>query len=261
MPAGRIILKSISESKKLSKVKTDGARLLYTWLIPHLDVNGCFSGDPVVINGQVLTRLSKSFDTVQGYLQDLAETKLIVLYSLNGDEFLIVPDFQEKQPQLRPEKEAKPTIPLPTPDQLRTKSRPTPELPRTSKVKESKVKESKVREFVRLTQDQLEKLSPSFSKDKLEWMFDKLDAWQSSKGKPKIINAYGYFKKGSWLIEEMEKKFSGKAPEPDQEGQAYRDKALEEFTPEQQAKGKDKLIATVQGFLNKSLIPAADKGD
>ena len=77
MPAGRIILKSISESKKLSKVKTDGARLLYTWLIPHLDVNGCFSGDPVVINGQVLTRLNKSLDAVQGYLQDLAECKLI----------------------------------------------------------------------------------------------------------------------------------------------------------------------------------------
>jgi len=60
MPAGRIILKSISGSKKLSKLKSDGARLLYTWLIPHVDVNGCFSADPIVINGQVLTRLNVS---------------------------------------------------------------------------------------------------------------------------------------------------------------------------------------------------------
>ena len=248
MPAGRIILKSISESKKLSKVKTDGARLLYTWLIPHLDVNGCFSGDPVVINGQVLTRLNKSLDTVQGYLQDLAECKLIGLYSTNGDEFLIVPDFQDKQPQLRPEKEAKPTIPLPTPDQLRTNSRPTPELPRTSKVKESKVKESKVREFVRIKDDDFKKLSLSFDKDKLEWCFDKLNFWASTKNK--VVNGYAYFRKGSWLIEEMEKKFNPKgkgyidwAQGPDKESQEYRDKVLEEFTPEELVANRKRLAA------------------
>lgn len=135
MPIGRIILKSISESKKLSNLKTDGARLLYTWLLTHLDVNGCFSGDPVVINGQVFTRLNKSIQTIQDYLNDLQQNGLIMLYSANGDEFLFVPDFVEKQPQLRADREGKSRIPIPTPDQLQSNSRPTPAQVKLSKDK------------------------------------------------------------------------------------------------------------------------------
>lgn len=114
MPIGRILLKSISESKKLSLLKTDGARLLYSWLIPHLDVNGCFSGDCAVINGQVLTRLKKTNKEIEEYLQDLEQNKLIIHYKFNGDIFLNVPDFVEKQPYLNPSRETSPKIPLPT---------------------------------------------------------------------------------------------------------------------------------------------------
>jgi len=145
MPAGRILLKSISESKKLSQLKTDGARLLFTWLIPHVDVNGCFSGDPEVIKGQLFTRLDKSTKDVEEYLSDLERVKLIIRYETNGDVFLYIPTFVDKQPQLNPEREGKPRIPTPTPDQLQSKSRVTPNQlqmnSNTSKVKESKVKE------------------------------------------------------------------------------------------------------------------------
>ena len=68
MPQGRIILKSISESRKIATLKTDGARLLYTWLITHLDVNGSFSGDPDVVNGKVFTRLKKAQNVLGIYL-------------------------------------------------------------------------------------------------------------------------------------------------------------------------------------------------
>jgi hypothetical protein len=139
MPAGRIILKSISDSHKLSKLKTDGARLLYTWLITHLDINGCFSGDPQVVKGKVFTRLNKSIKTIEDYLKDMEENKLILRYEVDGDIFLIVPDFAEKQPNLNPKKEGKPLIPLPSPELLQSYSRVT--LPQ---VKQSKVKESKV---------------------------------------------------------------------------------------------------------------------
>ena len=134
MPAGRIILKSISDSHKLSKLKTDGARLLYTWLITHLDINGCFSGDPQVIKGKVFTRLNKSIKTVEEYLKDMEENNLILRYEVDGDIFLIVPDFAEKQPNLNPKKEGKPLIPLPSPELLQSNSRVN--LPQ---VKESKV--------------------------------------------------------------------------------------------------------------------------
>jgi len=147
MPEGRILLKSISESKKLSKLKTDGARLLYTWLIPHLDINGCYFADPEVIKGKVLTRLRKSVKTIKGYLDDLEDCKLIIRYTTNGDDFLIVPDFVDKQPKLRPDREAKPSIPPPTKEQLKGNSGGTQDELRsnanTSKVKISKVKLSK----------------------------------------------------------------------------------------------------------------------
>ena len=111
-------MKRISESKKLALLKTDGARLLYTWLIPHLDINGCFSGDPEVINGKIFTRLKRTPADILSYLMDLSENKLIVLYQANGDDFLQVPDFVKRQPHLNPEREADPVIPPPTQDEL-----------------------------------------------------------------------------------------------------------------------------------------------
>lgn len=143
MPVGRILLKTISDSNKLSKVKTDGARLLYTWLLAHLDINGCFSGDTKVIKGRIFTRLNKSIATIEGYLKDLESNKLIIRYKADDDLFLIVPDFKEKQPSLNPDREASPSIPLPTPDQLKSKSEVAPIQYKISKDKISKVNLSK----------------------------------------------------------------------------------------------------------------------
>jgi hypothetical protein len=131
-------LKRICQSKKIANLKTDGARLLYTWLIPNADINGCFSGEVDVIKGQIFTRLKKSDKVVHEYLDDLDKNGLILLYENEGDIFLIIPDFADKQPCLNPTKEATATIPLPTQDQLQSRSGVTP-----YKVKESKVKESK----------------------------------------------------------------------------------------------------------------------
>ena len=114
MPQGRIILKSISESKKIASLKTDGARLLYTWLITHLDINGCFSGDPKVVKGKVFPRLKQTDKIIESYLQDLESLGLIIRYEANGDLFLIVPDFKKRQPNLRSDRESPGTIPLPT---------------------------------------------------------------------------------------------------------------------------------------------------
>ncbi len=142
MPQGRIILKRICQSRKLADLKTDGARLLYTWLIPNVDINGCFSGDPEVIKGQVFTRLKKSPKTIAGYMDDLSSVGLIVQYTANGDRFIQIPDFVEKQPSLNPSKEAESTIPLPTPDQLQTNSGQTPREVKESKVKSKESKDN-----------------------------------------------------------------------------------------------------------------------
>jgi hypothetical protein len=97
--------------------------------------------------GQIFTRLKKAPDEVTGFLQDLHDCGLIIWYEADDDKFLHVPDFVTKQPRLNPIKEAKSTIPMPTPDLLPTNSRPTPDLlpPKQSEAKESKAKESKVK--------------------------------------------------------------------------------------------------------------------
>lgn len=149
-------------------LKTDGARLLYTWLLPNVDINGCFSADLDVIRGQIFTRLKRTRKIVKTYLDDLARTQLIILYQSNGDEFLFIPDFTIKQPSLNPKREAKTTIPLPTLEQLKTYSGPTPDFIRTSKVKESKAKQSKDEEKGEVKAEKTDPpVSKSFKKTKL----------------------------------------------------------------------------------------------
>ena len=141
MPQGRIVLKSICQSKKMAELKTDGARLLYTWLLPNVDINGCFLGDAEVIKGQIFTRLKKTSSQINSWLSDLDSVGLIVWYQTNGDKFLWIPDFQDKQPSLNPAKEAESSIQLPTPEQLKSRSGAT-----LLKVKESKVKQSEAKD-------------------------------------------------------------------------------------------------------------------
>jgi hypothetical protein len=182
------MLKSICQSRKLAALETDGARLLYTWLIPNLDINGCFSGDSVIVRSLILTRLSKTDDEVQYYLNDMERVGLICLYESDGDTYLNVPDFTDKQPRLNPSKEAKSRIPLPTPDQLQTNSRLT--LPKVKESKEEvKVKSKKQAskdkhsDFVLLSKDEYEKLIDKFGKDIANNKIGSLNEYIGSTGK------------------------------------------------------------------------------
>ena len=94
-----------------------------------------------------------------GYLQDLGNIGSIVLYAANSEDYLYIPDFVPKQPSLNPNREAKPTIPIPTPDQLQSKSGLT-----LLKVKESKVKEKQSKEKYMSTFDVARKKYPSTKK-------------------------------------------------------------------------------------------------
>ena len=180
MPQGRIILKSICQSKKLSELKTDGARLLYTWLIPCLDIKGRFSGDEDVIKGQIFTRLKKTIPEISKYLTDLAHVGLIIWYETDNDKYLEVPDFAHRQPSLNPTKEAESSIPAPTPDQLQSSSCSTPPKVKESKIK---VKESKTefppeidkpdfhkvwKEWIQFRSEIKKKLAPSTIKGQLK---------------------------------------------------------------------------------------------
>ena len=199
MPAGRILLKSISDSNKLPKLKTDGARLLYTWLLAHLDINGCFSGDPQVIRGKVFTRLNKTIKTVDEYLKDLELNKLLIRYKVDGDIFLNVPDFVRKQPSLNPKREGKTDIPLPTPDLLQQYSVTTPTQVKESKVKESKVSKNTYAEFVLMTPEEYQKLIDRYGESNTKKFIEKLN---NTKGaNKKLVYTSDYFAILKWVVE------------------------------------------------------------
>ena len=120
MATGRIIKKIISTSRKIANLKTTEARLLYTWLIPHLDVEGRFSAEPDIVKGYVVPRLQEfSLTKTEECLKDMAENGLIVLYSINGDKFLELTGFSLHN-KIRKDHEAASNIPPPTKDNIMT---------------------------------------------------------------------------------------------------------------------------------------------
>ena len=111
MAKGRMLQNRISKSQKMSLLSSDTVRLLYTWMLSHLDVNGNFYADPVMVNNLVFTRLGHSVKTVANALDELEQVGLILRYNVNGESYLNYPDFNDKQPKLNPSKEGISDIP------------------------------------------------------------------------------------------------------------------------------------------------------
>lgn len=151
MADGRMLKKQISRSKKLARLKTDSARMLYTWIIPHLDIEGRLEADPHIVKGEVVPRLETfTPENIQEYLEDMAAEELIILYHHEGDQFLQLVKFEDHQ-SLRKDKEAASRIPAPsqdisahTPVQLPEDSGTTPD---EAKQREEKLREEKQREL------------------------------------------------------------------------------------------------------------------
>lgn len=114
MATGRMLKKNVSTSKKLTGLKSDSARLLWTWILPHLDVKGRFSAEVDIIKGLVVPRLKHFTEQkIEDILQELSSVGLIRLYVADGErylEFIRFDDFQN----LRVDREAESKIPQPT---------------------------------------------------------------------------------------------------------------------------------------------------
>ncbi len=146
MAEGRMLKRNISISKKLPQLKTDSARMLWTWIIPFLDVEGRYYASPDLIKANIVPRL-KTFTeaNITQYLQDMADIGLIIIYETGNETYLQYRNFDKFQ-SIRKDHEGKP-LPAPPPNynatttQLQENSPPTTgELPlKLSKVKLSKV--------------------------------------------------------------------------------------------------------------------------
>lgn len=195
-----MLKRNISDSRRLAELKTDSARLLWTWIIPYLDVEGRYFASTDMIKGKVVPRLKTFTETkVDDYLSDMERVGLIAIYEVNGEKFLQFRKFDEHQTGLRKEREAPSRIPDPPPDvaeRLRTYSGPTPDL-LPHKRSEEKLREGKGREgadkpppspkvkyldSVYLTADEYQKLQEVLGQKSLEVGIEKLDYSLTVKG-------------------------------------------------------------------------------
>jgi len=113
MASGRMLKKNVSTSKKLSSLKSDSSRLVWTWLLAHLDVAGRFSGEPDVVKGSVVPRLKHlSEKRVEEILKELDDVGLIRLYTVASEKYLEFCRFEDFQ-NLRADREGESKIPEP----------------------------------------------------------------------------------------------------------------------------------------------------
>ena len=126
MPRGRFLSKAISLDEKVNALSDDTARLLFTWLIAHLDCEGRLHGDPLTVKSIVFPRRPIRPQKVEKYLVELEKYELIVRYSCNGNTYLVAPHFEQHQVGLQKSKEAQSQIPPPPPELLQSNSKVSP---------------------------------------------------------------------------------------------------------------------------------------
>ena len=145
MADGRMLKKAICTSRKLAALKTDTARLLYTWILPHLDIEGRFFADPDIIKGSIVPRVKNiTPEIIEDCLEDMQENNLLIIYQANGDCFLEYTKFSDHQ-YLRKDREKPSEIPNP------------PEVagltPEASSLKEGKLREVNIKKQEKTIQE------------------------------------------------------------------------------------------------------------
>ena len=129
MARGRFISKSISLDGKVNALSDDTARLLFTWLIAHLDCEGRMYGEATIIKGIVFPRNKISARKIAKYLNEIEKLGLILRYSVNNNNenlYLLAPNFEKHQMGLQKNKEAQSQIPPPPPELLQSCAREDP---------------------------------------------------------------------------------------------------------------------------------------
>ena len=161
MAEGRMLKKKISLNEALANLDNDTHRLLFTWAIPHLDVEGRISGSPRVFKAAVAPLLDHITPAiVLEFFKDAHAKVLLIYYQAGSDWWVEYPKFKDNQ-TLRENRESPSKIPPPqeAPDKsglLRDYSGTTPGVirehsgttPAEVKLREGKLREEKRRESI-----------------------------------------------------------------------------------------------------------------
>ena len=120
MARGRFVSKAISLDEKVDALSDDTCRLLFTWLIPHLDCEGRIYGDAQTVKSIVFPRRNISVGKIEKYLKELEIFELIFRYFIDGNQYLCMKNFEKHQPGLQKIREAQSQIPAFTPELLQS---------------------------------------------------------------------------------------------------------------------------------------------
>ena len=113
MARGRMIDKRISKSKKLAALKHDRSRMLYFMILPHLDCEGRYSGDPEDIKEDCVPKLIFPLKKIAESVVDMANVGLLVLFEHKNEAFIQFTRFSDFQLGIRKDREAPSSIPPP----------------------------------------------------------------------------------------------------------------------------------------------------
>ena len=145
MAEGRMLKKKISLNEMLADLANDTHRLLFTWGIPHLDVEGRLTGNARRFKALVAPLLDHiNSEMVLAFFQDAESLGLIQRYEVEGEWHVQYPKFHNNQ-NLSKNREAASKRPAPPVDCSLSTQRPLTEesLSTRPEVKISKVNESK----------------------------------------------------------------------------------------------------------------------
>jgi hypothetical protein len=149
MARGRMLNRSISTDLKVADLASEVGGfgvVFWTWLVAHLDRNGCAHAEPRILKGQVAPLIDEiDRELITRTLFVASRLGLIELYEVDGAPFLRFPKFEKNQVGLRKDREPDSGIPepaYPDPETIRQPSGNDPEAIRT-KGREGKGKEEK----------------------------------------------------------------------------------------------------------------------
>lgn len=113
MARGRMLNKSVCNSKKFQDLPDDTCRLFASWCISHLDIHGVFYADPTLVRSLVFPRRNDVTDQmVYGYLDAMEACGLIVRFESIGETWQYWPGFEHNQIGIRYDRESS-DFPLP----------------------------------------------------------------------------------------------------------------------------------------------------
>ena len=180
MPRGRMLNKTISLDEEIAKL-SEKSIILYTFSIPHLDVDGKILANVNFLKGGVVPFLEKfTLKAIKKCIDELSNSPLVITYGENR-KYMKFLGFDKNQ-RIQKDRETPSRIPEPTPEELQSKSSGTLGEVNISKDNIRVHPKNRFLDFVLLTPKEHELLVAVFGEAGTKERIENLNSYLGSKG-------------------------------------------------------------------------------